>query len=94
MLKDLLDLLVNPVLLPLAISLVTWLVNTYTNLLQKLPSWATRVLIVVVPTTLAYAATWIAQKTGLPFDISTVDTAAGSLVALAIFHIGRAKRTP
>jgi hypothetical protein len=85
----LLDMLKNPVLLPLAISAVTWLVDRYTSITEGMNDWLKRFLIVAVPAGLALLANFVAAKLGYVLDLSSITAAAGSVVAMLIFMIGK-----
>lgn len=82
---SLLSLLKDPVLIPLAVSLLTWLLNQYTTILKKVPNLLKDVLIVVVPAVVAQLGAFA----GVP--VSSVQAAAGGLVAVIIFKLGQHK---
>jgi hypothetical protein len=77
--------LMMPTLLPLLVSAITWVLNTYWTWMAKLNNTLKQVLIVVVPTAILYGL----QKLGL--DVSSVQGFASSLVALGIYQLGKNK---
>lgn len=83
--SELLDVIKSPVITPLVVSLFTWVLNEYTNLLKKIPNALKDTLIVLVPLLL----TFVAQKMGV--DVSSIGAAAGGLVSIIIFKLGQAK---
>lgn len=83
---DILNALATPVIIPLVTSAVVWVLNTYTTAVAKLPDVVKQALVVVVGIGLG----WAGQHFGL--DITSAEGFAGSLVALGIFQLGKAKR--
>lgn len=87
LLLDLVNAIATPVLVPLVTSGVFWLMNTYTSFVAKRSDGVKRVLVIVVGTLLG----WVGQHYGL--DVTSAEGFAGSLVAIGIFQLGKAKRT-
>jgi hypothetical protein len=86
-----LSLLSTPVLVPLAVSGVTWLVDKYTTLTEGMNVWLKRTLIVVIPVALTFAINFVSTKVGYTLDLSSVTAAGGSIVAMIIYAIGKKK---
>lgn len=82
---SLVNMLKEPVLYPLIISGVTWVLNTYVTFVAKLPNIVKQTAILVVPALLAAGA----AKLGL--DVSSASAFAASAVALGVFQLGKLK---
>lgn len=82
---DVLNAIAGPVLLPLVTSAVVWALNQKAKLIASWPDWAKQGFVVVTGVVLGY----LGPKFGL--DISSAEGFAGSLVALGIFQLGKAK---
>ena len=93
MIGSLLQLLATPVLIPLAISGITWLVDKYTTLTDGMNVWLKRLFILVVPAGLAAVTSFVSAKLGFALDLSSMTAAGGSIVAMLIYMIGKKSST-
>lgn len=73
-----------PIAVTLITSLLTFVLNKVTGLIAKWPNMAKNAFVVVTGALLAF----VGQKFGL--DVTTAQGFAGSLVAIAVFHFGKA----
>ena len=94
LITSILELIQNPVLVPLAIAGATWLVDQYTKLTVGMNEWLKRLLILVVPVALTAIVNFASVKFGFALDLSTITAAGGSIVAMIIYMIGRNKSLP
>jgi hypothetical protein len=81
-----LNALAGPVIVPLLTSGIVWGLNTYTTAVAKLANPLKQGLVIVVGFGLGY----VGQRFHL--DVTTAQGFAGSLVALGVFQLGKAKR--
>lgn len=90
-LGTLISLLASPVLVPLAVSGITWLVDEYTTLTEGMNVWLKRTLIVAVPVGLTFLVNFVSTKLGFTLDLSSITAAAGSIVAMLVYAITKNK---